>query len=124
MRTLRSIAEIGVGLLYAAGAVFNAVYTLRNTERFYGTWADGAWSNPARSFIRSVVIPNGRLFTIVLIAFQVAIAIAILTRGAAVQPALFAGGSFAVAVAFFSSPGGAVGNLVLAAIQYALALAR
>ena len=124
MRTLRSVAEIGVGLLYAAGAIFNAVYTLRNTERFYGTWADGAWSNHARSFIRDVVIPNGRLFTILLIAFQVAVAIAILARGAAVRPALLAGGSFALAVAFFSSPGGAVGNLTLAAIQYSLALTR
>lgn len=124
MRTLRSIAEIGVGLLHAAGATFNAVYTFRHTEEFFGTFVDGAWVSPAGSFTRNVVIPNGRLFTLLLIVFQVAVAVAILTRGAPVRPALLAGGTFALAVAFFSSPGGTVGNLVLAAIQYALALSR
>ena len=34
------------------------------------------------------------------------------------------GGVFALTVAFFSSPGGAICNLVLAAIQFALAIAR
>ncbi len=124
MRTLRPIAEIGVGLLYAAGAVFNAVYTFRHTERFFGSFADGAWLGPARSFIRTVVIPNGKLFTVLLILFQVSVAVAILSRGGAVRPALLAGGTFALVVAFFSSPGGTVGNLLLAAIQFALGLSR
>ncbi len=106
------------------GAVFDAVHTFRRAERFFGTWADGAWVSPARAFTRNVVIPNGRLFTVLLIASQIAVAIAILTRGPAVTPALLAGGTFALVVAFFSSPGGTVGNLLLAAIKFALAVSR
>lgn len=124
MRTLRTIAEIGIGILYLAGAAFNAVYTLRHTEEFYETFADGAWVSPARSFVRDVVIPNGKAFTVLLIAFLVVVAIAILSRGAAVGPALFAGGCFALVVAFFSSPRGTVANLALAAAQFGLALSR
>ncbi|MFQ5932465.1 MAG: hypothetical protein ACE5MM_08665 [Nitrospiraceae bacterium] len=124
METLRSVAEIAFGVLHGVGAVFNTVYTLRNYAEFYGSFANGAWFGPAESLIRNVVIPNGTLFTVLLIVFQAAIAIAILTRGDLVQPALFAGGVFALAVAFFSSPGGAAANLALAAIQFALALTR
>jgi hypothetical protein len=40
-----------------------------------------------------VVIPNGRLFTVLLIVFQTAVAIAILTRGDLVNAALLAGGA-------------------------------
>ncbi len=124
MTLLRSVAEIAVGAIYVAGAAFNGVYTLRHSAEFYGDFADGAWLNPAEWFIRRVVIPNGTLFTVLLIVFQAAVAIAILARGALVEPALLVGGAFALVVAFFSSPGGTVGNLALAVIQFALALTR
>lgn len=124
MQTLRSITEIGIGLLYVAGAVFNASYTWRHVEGFYGTFTKGAWMRSAGSFTSNVVIPHGKLFTVLLIVFQLCVAAGIITRGAAVGPALLAGGVFALVVAFFSSPGGTVGNLVLAAIQFALALSR
>ncbi len=121
---LRSAAEMGVGLLYTAGAVFNGVYTVRHSAEFYGTFADGAWLSPAEWFVRRLVIPNGAPFTVLLIAFQAAVAIAILSRGELVGPALLVGGGFAVVVAIFSSPGGTAGNLALAAIQFALAFTR
>lgn len=124
MRTVRSVVEIGLGLLYAVGAVFHVVYTLRHSEELFGAFAEGAWLSPARLFIRQIVIPNGRLFTVLLIVFQATVAVAILSRGGPVRPALLVGGAFALAVAFFSSPGGTVGNLLLAGIQYALALSR
>jgi hypothetical protein len=122
--TLRVVAEIAIGAVYAAGAVFNTVYTLRHTTEFYQDFAGGGWFGPAESIIRTVIIPNGTLFTAILIAFQVTIAIAIFTRGDLVTAALLAGGAFSSVVAFFSSPGGAVGNLMLAAIQFGLAGTR
>ncbi|MGI9649278.1 MAG: hypothetical protein ACR2OI_12235 [Acidimicrobiia bacterium] len=121
---LRSVLEIAVGALYAVGAVFNSVYTLRHTAELYGDFADGAWLSPAEWFIRRVVIPNGTLFTVLLIVFQATVAIAILTRGDLVKPALLVGGVFACVVALFSSPGGTAGNLVLAVIQFALVAFR
>ena len=121
---LWSVAEIAVGAVYAVGAVFNSVYTLRHSTEFYGTFADGAWLGPAEWFIRRLVIPNGTLFTVLLIVFQAALAITIITRGDLVGPALLVGGSFALVVAFFSNPGGTAGNLALAVIQFTLALTR
>jgi hypothetical protein len=124
LTVLRSVVEIAVGVVYAAGAVFNTVYTLRHHAEFYGDFADGAWLRPAQWFIRNVVIPNGRLFTVLLIVFQAAVAIAILTRGDLVTAALLAGGAFSLVVAFFSNPAGIAANLVLAVIQLSLAFAR
>jgi hypothetical protein len=115
---------MAMGLLYAAGAVFNAVYTMRHHEEFYGSFVDGAWLSPARSFVRNVVLPNGTLFTVVLIVFQVGVAAVLLTRSDWVVPALFAGAAFALVAAFASSPGGTVGNLALAAAQIGLAVTR
>ena len=37
--TVRIVLEIGLGLLYLVGAIFNAVYTLRNSEEFFGSFA-------------------------------------------------------------------------------------
>lgn len=124
MSTFRVVTEIAIGAVYAAGAVFNTTYTLRHTSEFYKTFADRAWLRPAASLVRTVIIPNGTLFTVLLIAFQVTIAIAIFTRGDLVTAALLAGGAFAFVVAFFSSPGGTIANLMLATVQFGLATAR
>ena len=124
MSGFRTAAEVGMGVIFLIGAAFNGVYTLGHTDDFYGGWADGAWLGPARTLVRDVVIPNGRLFTILVIVVQVAVGIAILSRGDLVKLGLLAGGAFAVLAALASSPGGTVGNLVLAAILFGLALAR
>jgi len=121
---LRSVVEIAVGILYAAGAVFNSAYPLRHQTEFYGDFADGAWLSPAEWSIRNVVIPNSTLFTVLLIGFQTAVAVAIFTRGDLVREALLAGGAFSLPVAFFSNPAGTAATLALAAIQFALALTR
>lgn len=119
-----AVAEIAVGALFAVGAAFNVVYTLRNSEEFYGEFADRAWLAPAGRMINRLVIPNGVAFTVLLIVFQMAVAAAVLSRGALVGPALVVGGCFAAVVALFSSPGGAVGNVALATLQFALAWTR
>jgi hypothetical protein len=124
MTGLRTFTEIGIGMIYLIGAVFNSVWTLGHTDEFYGGFADGAWLGPARSLIRDLIIPNARVFTMLLIVFQVVIGVLIITRGDLVSPALIAGGSFAVIAALASNPGGTVGNLILAGIQFTLASAR
>jgi len=119
--SLRSAAEVVIGMLYAIGAGFNTVYTLRHGAEFYGDFAENAWLRPARSLTRHLIVPNATVFTVGLILFQPALAFAILTRTDMTGAALIAGGSFALVVAFFSSPGGTVGNLILAGIQLGLA---
>jgi hypothetical protein len=36
----RNIVEIGFGLLYLVGAIFNVLYTLRHGDEFYGSFAE------------------------------------------------------------------------------------
>ena len=79
---------------------------------------------PARRLLSDVVVPNARVVTILVIVLQVIVAILILSRGDLVKLALIVGGTFALAVAVVSSPGGTIGNLVLAGIQFTLVFAR
>ncbi|MDH3259897.1 MAG: hypothetical protein OEM81_11535 [Acidimicrobiia bacterium] len=122
MDLLRNIGEIGLGALFLIGAVFNATYTRTHGEKFYGSFADGAWLGPARQMIEKVVIPNATVFTMALVLFQATVAIMILLRGDLLQCALLAGGGFALVAAGASSPGGTIANLALAAVQFTLAL--
>ena len=70
----RNILEIGLGMLYLIGAIFNSLYTFRHGREFYGGFAGEAWLIPARGVIRNAVIPRARVFTILLIVFQVIVA--------------------------------------------------
>ncbi len=124
MTTLRNVAEIGFGVLLAIGAVFNATYTLRNGAEFYRSFADGAWLAPARDLVERLVIPNATVFTVAVVLFEATAAVLILTRGDAVRLGLFAGAAFALVAAAASSPGGTIGNLILAAGMGLLAFAR
>jgi hypothetical protein len=119
---LKNIVEIGLGLLFLVGAIFNASYTLRHGEEFYGSFAASAWFRPSRRLVRSVVIPYARLFTVLLIALQVSIAVMILSRGNLVQYGLIAGAVFSLAAALVSNVPGAIANLALAALLILLAL--
>lgn len=119
---MQSALEIAVGVLFAVGAMFNAVYTLRHAQEFFEEFAAKAWVRPAGRLVERLVLPRTTAFTVLLIAFQVAVALAVFSRGELVTPALMAGGGFALVVALFSSPGGTVANLGLAALQFALAL--
>jgi hypothetical protein len=122
--TVRTIAEIGIGLLFLVGAIFNALYTRTHGDEFYGSFAEGAWFAPSRAFVRRFVIPHSRPFTFLLIAFQLLVAFAILSRGSFVVYGLYAGAAFALGAAVVSSVGGAIANLVLAAVQFLLAFTR
>jgi hypothetical protein len=124
MDLLRNIGEIGIGVLFGMGALFNATYTRTHGEEFYGNFAEGAWLVSARRAIEKVVIPNATVVTALLVVFGATVAIMILLRGDLVRPALLAGGGFALAAAAASSPGGTVANLALAAVAFTLALAH
>lgn len=118
---LRNLVEIGFGVLYLIGAIFNSLYTLRHGDEFYGGFADKAILSPAKILIRNAVIPHARLFTILLIAFQLIVAFSILSRGPLVKPGLIAGAIFSFGVVFVSNVPGAIGNLVMAIVQLYLA---
>lgn len=124
MSTLRSVAEVGFGVLFLVGAAFNTVYTSRHGEEFYGSFARGAWLAPARSLIDRWVLSNATVITVMIVIFQVAVGGLILSRGELARPALFAGAGFALMGAMVSSPGGTLGNLALAAGQLVLAVTR
>jgi hypothetical protein len=120
-QTVRDVLEIGIGLVYLVGAIFNSAYTFRHGNEFYGGFAEGAWFAPSRKFVRNVVIPRSKVFTSLLIIFQLLVAFAILTRGPYVVYGLYAGVIFNLGAAVVSSIAGTLVNLVLAAVQFLLA---
>ena len=124
MNILRNILEIALGLLFLIGAIFNAGYTFRHGEEFYGSFAASAWFPPSRRLVRSIIIPHAKLFTILLIVLQVSIALMILSRGSLVQLGLVAGAGFSLLAALVSSVPGAIANLALAITMLLLALTR
>jgi hypothetical protein len=121
---LRTTIEIGLGLLYLIGAIFNFFYTLRHGDEFYGSLADKALMVPSRQFIQKVIIPRGRLFTGLLIAFQLLVAVSILSSGSLVEPGLVAGAMFCLIAALVSNTSGTIANLLLVLLQILLAITR
>ncbi|MFQ5555165.1 MAG: hypothetical protein ACE5GC_07345 [Acidimicrobiia bacterium] len=93
-------------------------------EEFFGSFSEGAWLRPGRWLVDNVVLPYATVFAVALVLFEGVAAIAILTRGGFVQPALVVGAAFATAAAVVSSPGGTIANLGLAAAMVALAVTR
>lgn len=114
---VRNAIEIGFGLLFLIGAIFNFLYTLRHGDEFYGSFADQAMLAPARRLVRNVVIPHARFFTGLLITCQLMVAVSILSRGNLVEPGLIAGAVFCFSAALVSNTTGAVANLVMALVQ-------
>lgn len=121
---LRTIIEIGFGLLYLIGALFNYLYTLRHGEEFYRSFAENALFGPSRELVQSLVIPHSTLFTGLLIVFQLLVAFCIMSRGTLVVPGLIAGAIFSFSVVFVSNIPGAIANLLMAVVQVYLAFTR
>ena len=120
----RNVIEIGFGLLYLIGAIFNCLYTLRHGDEFYGSFADKAMLIPSKQFIRKVVIPRARFFTGLLIVFQLLVALSILSRGNLVELGLIAGIVFCFIATFVSNTAGAIANLLMAVVLMFLAFTR
>ena len=122
--SLRNILEIGLGILYMIGAGFNLAYTLKNGEKFYTAFAQRTWFAPASWFIQNFVVPNPRIFTVTLILFQLFVGIALLSQGPNVSLGLLAGTAFCMYAVFVSNIPGAITNLVMAVLQFYLAISR
>lgn len=120
----RKVAELVIGLLYALGAGFQGFDTLRHSERFYADMADQAWLRPAELFIVKLLVPNSFAITVFVVVFQATLAIAIFSRGAAVRPALMAGGIFSIIGALTGGPVETIGYALLAVLHFRLASAR
>jgi len=120
----RNIAELVIGALYATGALFQAFDTLRRSEEFYRVMAEQSWLRPAELFIERALVPNSFAVTVLVVIFQASLAIAIFSRGAAVRPALVAGGVFSIVGALTGGPAETVGYAVLALIHFRLASKR
>jgi hypothetical protein len=117
----RKVAEVTIGVLYAMGAVHQALFVLPSSTEFYIDMAAQAWLAPAATFVEEFLVPNSVGVTILVAAFEATLAIAILTRGALVRPALIAGGVFSIIGALTGSPAETVGYGVLAGIHFWLA---
>jgi hypothetical protein len=62
-----------------------------------------------------------RIFTIMLILYQLFVAVALLSQGPQVHLGLLAGTAFCMYAVFVSNVPGAIANLVLAVLQFYLA---
>lgn len=124
MLRIRKVAEITLGVLYAIGAVHQATFVLQDSTAFYVAMADQAWLAPAANFVEEFLVPNSVAVTILVAAFEATLAIAILSRGAMVRPALIAGGTFSIIGALTGSPAETVGYGLLAVVHFWLASAR
>ena len=122
--SLRTILEIGFGVLYMIGAGFSLAYIRKNGEKFYTNFADNTWFAPASWFIRKYVLPYPNIFTTTLILFQLLVAFALLSQGPNVTLGLLAGTAFCMYAVFVSNVPGAVANLALALLQFYLATSR
>ena len=112
-----------IGIAYLAAAVFNTVYTLPRSDQLDG-YADGAWFPFLGDFMRDVFMPNGDLFMILVIAFEVAVAVLILSRGSYVDAGVIASVLWVVAVLPFLAWPYLITNLVLALMQGVILLRR
>lgn len=120
----RTVIEVVIGMFYAVGAGGQALWILPRGQKWYEDMADRAWLPPAEVFIEKVLVPNSVTVTVLAAIFEAAVAIAILTRGAAVVPALIAGGVFSIVGALIGSPGETVFYGAVAVLHFWLAAAH
>ena len=89
-----------IGVFYLAAAVFNLTYTLPGSDGagFFDGYTDGAWFPFLKDFMNDVFVPNGELFMILLIVFEVAVGFLILSRGVWVDVGVAASVIWVIAV--------------------------
>lgn len=113
-----------IGLAYLAAAVFNGVYTMPRVDTGLDGYADGAWFAFLGDFIRDVFVPNGTLFMVLVIAFELAVGLLILSRGRAVDLGIWASLAWVVAVLPFLAWPYLLTNIALVVLQGVLLLRR
>jgi len=112
-----------VGIAYLGFAAFNAAYTLPRSHELDG-YAEGAWFPFLEDFMRDVFMPNGEVFMVLVIAFEVAVGLLILGRGLAVDVGVAASVLWVLAVLPFLAWPYLLTNVVLVGIQGLLLVRR
>lgn len=112
-----------IGFAYLAAAVFNTIYTLPRSDQLDG-YAEGAWFGFLEDFMWDVFMPNGKLFMALVIIFEVAVAILILSRNSYVDIGVGASILWVLGILPFLAWPYLTTNLVLALMQGVLLLRR
>ncbi len=118
-----NVWRIFIGVAYLAAAVFNTVYTLPRSDQLDG-YAEGAWFGFLADFMRDVFMPNGDLFMTLVILFEVAVAILILSRGRYVDAGVAASVLWVVVILPFLAWPYLLTNIILAIMQGVILLRR
>lgn len=112
-----------VGLAYLVAAVFNLLSTL--PARDLSWFADNAWSPVLGDFVRQVVDPNHGLFMLLVVIFEVAVGVSILSRDRFVDLGVGSSVLWVLLLIPFLQPFPmAATNVVLALLQGILLLRR
>jgi hypothetical protein len=114
------------GIIYLGAAVFNTAYTLPISDEpgtFTG-YADGAWFGFLADFISDVFAPNGTLFMALVIVFEVAVGILILSRDRFVDWGVIASLAWVLAIMPFLAWPYVLVNVGLVFVQGAVLLRR
>ncbi len=115
--------RIFMGLAYVAAAVFNSTYTLQHANELDG-YAEGAWFGFLQDFMWEVFMPNGELFMIMVITFEVIVAGLILSRRRAVDVGVTLSVLWVVGILPFLAWPYLLTNVVLAVAQGVILLRR
>lgn len=98
----RNSARIGFGGFFLAMAAYNTTVTLPNAAEIYKALADLSW--PGFDWlVLHVVRPVGVPFTVLLIAFEIGVAVLVLSKGRRVRLGLLAALGFMIGLAPFTS---------------------
>lgn len=112
-----------IGIAYLAAAVFNTLYTLPRSDQLDG-YAEGAWFSFLEDFMNDVFMPNGDLFMVLVIVFEVAVGILILSRDPYVSAGVTASVVWVIAVLPFLAWPYLLTNIALIALQGGLLFRR
>jgi hypothetical protein len=112
-----------VGVAYLVAAAFNLFFTL--PEGDLGWFADSAWFPFLENFVREAVVPNHVLFMVLVVVFEIAVALLILSRGRYVDMGVAVSVLWVLFLIPFLQPFPmAATNVVLAIVQGILLLRR
>jgi hypothetical protein len=112
-----------VGTAYLVAAGFNLFFTL--PEGDLGWSADSAWFPFLASFVRGVVVPNHELFMVLVVIFEIAVGLLILSRNRYVDLGVAGSVLWVLFLIPFLQPFPmAATNVVLAILQGVLLLRR
>ena len=112
-----------LGVLYLAAAVFNAVFTLPRSHELHG-YAEGAWFGFLEDLMWDVFLPNGEVFMGLVIVFEVAVGLVIVSKGSRVDVGVLASVLWVLVILPFLAYPYLLMNIGLAVVQGTILLRR